>query len=177
VDTAGAREALDVVEREGVARGDQAREIADVVVLVFDGSEPLTLDDETLLERTRSRCRILVVNKADRQTVVSVPGAIRLSATRGDGLDELRTAIRVALTGSEPLRDTAVLSNMRHVELLGQARDFLDRARVAATEDCRTEEFILVDLQAARERFDAVVGHRTADDVLQHIFERFCIGK
>jgi tRNA modification GTPase len=177
VDTAGAREALDVVEREGVARGEKARDVADVVILVFDGSEPLTSEDEALLERTRERCRILVLNKADRDIVVSMPGALRLSAIRGDGLDGLRAAIRGALAGPEPLRDTAIVSNMRHVALLREARDHLRRAGVAAGDERRSEEFILVDLQAARARFDEVIGRRTPDDVLQHIFEKFCIGK
>ena len=177
VDTAGARDAIDIVEREGVARGERAREIADVVILVFDGSEPLTPDDQALIERTRERCRILVLNKADRDAVVSMPGALRLSALRGDGLDELRTAIRTAVTGPEPLRDTAIVSNMRHVTLLREARDHVQQARVAAADERRSEEFILVDLQAARARFDEVIGRRTPDDVLHHIFERFCIGK
>ena len=58
-----------------------------------------------------------------------------------------------------------------------RTRDHLRRAGVAAGDERRSEEFILVDLQAARARFDEVIGRRTPDDVLQHIFEKFCIGK
>jgi tRNA modification GTPase len=176
VDTAGAREALDVIEREGVARGEQARSVADLVLLVLDGSEPLTADDCASLARTDGRNRIVVLNKADLGEAASVTGAIRVSATRGDGLLDLRREIRAKLTGEEALRDTASVSNIRHIALLRDARAHLTDAKGGARQR-RPEEFLLADLQAARRRFDEVVGRRTPDDVLAHIFERFCIGK
>ena len=176
VDTAGARDAVDVVEREGVARGARARDVAEVVLLVFDCSEPLTPDDRTLLEETAHRSRVLVGNKSDLAPAVELPGAIHASALDGRGIPEIRQAIARVLTGGEPLRDTAAVSNMRHVALLAEAREHLVRARDAAAAGS-PEEFVLADLQAARARFDEVVGTRTSDDLLRHIFERFCIGK
>jgi tRNA modification GTPase len=176
IDTAGRRDTLDIVEREGVARGARAGEVAEVIVVVVDGSEPLTEDDETLLEETAARNRVLVLNKSDRPGRFDMAGALRISATRGDGMSELRGAIASALTSGEPLRDTAVVSNVRHILLLQEAREHLRRGRAAAIGGA-TEEFVLVDLQAARARFDEIVGTRTTDDVLARIFERFCVGK
>ena len=93
------------------------------------------------------------------------------------GVDALRVAIAVSLTGTgrESLRDTAAISNTRHIALLDSARDDLINARQAAA--AMPEEFVLSDLQAARQRFDELVGRRTTEDLLAHIFERFCIGK
>ena len=176
VDTAGWHDTFDIVEREGVARGARAREVADLIVVVTDGSEPLTRDDETLLEETAARNRVLVVNKSDRPGRFEMPEALRISATRGDGMSELRGAIAGALTRGEPLRDTAVVSNVRHISLLQEAREHLMRGREAAIRGA-TEEFVLVDLQSSRARFDEIVGTRTTDDVLARIFERFCVGK
>ena len=65
---------------------------------------------------------------------------------------------------------------MRHVALLEDARAHRSRARTAAW-PAAPEEFVTADLQQARERFDEIVGERTSEDVLRHIFERFCIGK
>ena len=65
----------------------------------------------------------------------------------------------------------------RHVTLLQEALAHLETARDAATVERTPEEFLLSDLQAARARFDEVVGVRTSEDVLRHIFEKFCIGK
>ena len=177
VDTAGSRDAIDAIEREGIARGAKAREVADLVIVILDSGEPLTADDRDLLDRTAARPRLVVMNKIDREPRLDVSGALRVSAATGDGIDALRSAIRVALSGEESLRDTAIVSNMRHVALLQAARGDLDRARRAAADDGLSEEFLLVDLQAARTRFDEIVGIRTTDDVLRHIFERFCIGK
>ena len=177
VDTAGAREALDIVEREGVARGEKARDVADIIVLVVDSSEPLTIDDEQLIARTAGASRIIVLNKSDcARPVAGFPDGLRVSALTGEGLDGLRSSIRTRLIGPEALRDVASISNVRHVALLRDAREHLVRAATAAAAR-RPEELILVDLHSARAHFDEVVGRRTPDDVLQHIFERFCIGK
>jgi tRNA modification GTPase len=181
VDTAGARDTLDVVEREGVARGDRARAVADLVIVVLDAGDELTDDDRRLLERTASLPRLIVLNKIDLSTEARRVGhlwanALKVSATTGDGLEGLRVAIASALTGSESLRDTAAISNARHIALLQEARTLLESAMIAAR-GAAPEEFLLADLQAARQRFDEIVGRRTSEDVLAHIFEKFCIGK
>jgi tRNA modification GTPase len=81
-----------------------------------------------------------------------------------------------ALTGTPCLRDSAAVSNVRHIGLLRQARAALKAACDAAA--ARTpEEFLLIDLQAARRCLDEIVGTRTSEDILEQVFERFCIGK
>jgi tRNA modification GTPase len=199
VDTAGWRETLDIVEREGVARSEQARGVADLVVLVFDRSEALRPEDEALLAQTTGRSRIVVANKSDLPAsaptswlkpapttedpapAFSAAGCrlegIDVSAKTGAGVDKLRRAIVRELTGRESLRDSAAISNARHIALLEQARAHLAAAAETSSVTGAPEEFVLADLQAARARLDEVVGARTSEDVLKHIFERFCIGK
>jgi tRNA modification GTPase len=178
VDTAGDRGTMDVVEREGVARGMRARTVADLILVVLDRSERLTADDHRILEETRTQRRLVVANKCDRPPVDDHRSveALSISAETGSGLCELRAALAGILIGSERLRDTPAISNTRHVTLLEGARAHLVRARDAATA-AMPEEFVLTDLQAASAAFDEVVGTRTSEDVLRHIFERFCIGK
>jgi tRNA modification GTPase len=185
VDTAGWRETLDAVEFEGVSRGNQARRIADLVLLVLDGSEALTPADEQLLAETALANRIVVSNKSDircDESFAELPipargGSIQVSALTGDGFDRLHQAISRTLVGDERLRDAAAISNTRHISLLEQCRGSLVAARDAATAANVPEEFLLTDLQAARASLDEIVGRRTSEDVLRHIFERFCIGK
>ena len=193
VDTAGWRETRDIVEREGVARAERAREVADLLVVVLDQSEPATLEDEQLLAQTASRPRIVAANKADLPAKFDIGigaglpaapkpprgegGPVVVSAKTGAGMDDLRRAIVRELTGGESLRDTAAVSNARHIALLEQARASLVAAQDAAASGDTPEEFVLSDLQAARARLDEIVGTRTSEDLLQHIFERFCIGK
>jgi tRNA modification GTPase len=90
-------------------------------------------------------------------------------------MDRLRRAIVEAASG-EPLRDVPAITNVRHAELLAQARQALDRAATAAAA-MQPEELVVADLTEARRKFEEVTGVRTSDDVLRAIFERFCIGK
>ena len=178
VDTAGLHDAGDLVEQEGIARATEAQAVADLVLVVLDRSQPLTEADRSLLDHTSSRRRLVVANKSDLAHAkgVDVPGALSVSAATGEGVDALRQAIGQSLTGDEGGRDTPAVSNIRHVALLRLALEALMRARGASVADA-PEEFLLSDLQTARAHFDEIVGIRTSDDVLQRIFERFCIGK
>jgi len=179
VDTAGWRDTRDIVESEGVARGAHARDIADLVLLVLDRSEPLADEDCRLLDETSKMNRVVVLNKSDlpAETTRTFREAVAVSALSGDGFDALRRTIATTLVGEERLRDQARISNTRHIALLEQCRASLDAARRAAETGNVPEEFLLIDLQAARMRLDEIVGRRTSEDVLRHIFERFCIGK
>jgi tRNA modification GTPase len=176
VDTAGWRETDDPVEREGVARASRARGVADLLLVIVDRSDPMTADD-ALLEQTASHPRIVVGNKSDVVASGDVRSAVHVSAKTGEGIEELRRAIVHELTGGEALRDTAAISNTRHIALVEQACGHLRAAQQAAAGGDTPEEFVLADLQAARARLDEIVGGRTSEDVLRHIFERFCIGK
>jgi tRNA modification GTPase len=82
-----------------------------------------------------------------------------------------------ALSGGEALRDSTAISNVRHTALLERARAHLAQARQAALQARASEEFVLADLHAARATLGEIVGAHTSEDVLHHIFERFCIGK
>jgi tRNA modification GTPase len=177
VDTAGDHETRDPIEREGVARATRARDVADLIVVDLDRSEPLTPDDQRLLDRTHQQRRLIVANKVDRERRIDATvAAVDVSARTGEGLGDVRSAIARALTGRDSLRDTPLISNARHIALLTDARGHLTAARLAAA-GATPEEFVITHLVAARACFDEVVGVRTPDDVLRHIFETFCIGK
>jgi len=177
VDTAGFRPTTDIVEREGVSRSVGARDVADVLLVVLDQSEPLTSDDRQLLDDTRMQCRLIVANKCDRGAAFDTRDMLRLSATTDLGVQILRASLVRTLSGDETLHDSALVSNVRHAKLLAQAQAHLTHAHGALTEGQVPEEFVLADLHAARTSFDEVVGIRASDEVLQHIFDRFCIGK
>ena len=177
VDTAGQHEAADHVEREGVWRGARARDVADLVVVVLDVADALTEDDARLLDESATHARIVVANKCDQPEAWRGVDAVRVSATSGDGIETLKRAIVNALSGGEPLDDTTTISNVRHAALLERAREHLTHARAAASDTAASEEFLLADLHAARSCLSEVVGAHPSEEVLHHIFERFCIGK
>ena len=182
VDTAGIRRTADAVESEGVARARGALQVAAAVLLVLDRSRPLDDEDRALLHETAAADRVIVVNKADRPPVwdaADLPDAgPRVTVSLRDEADPagLRRALAELLWDGEPLRDTPTLSNLRHIVLVERADAALARAADAA-DAAAPEELLLADLQDARAALEEVTGKRTADDVLQRIFDRFCIGK
>ena len=94
----------------------------------------------------------------------------------GVGLNVLRERMIGALTDRETLRDVPSISNVRHLDLVDRAADSLQAAMYGIDAGV-TEELILTDLGAARRALEELTGRRTPEDLLRHIFERFCIGK
>ena len=178
IDTAGIRETPgDAIEEEGIARARQARDAADLAIVVLDRSLPIGDDDRQLLASSTSRPRVVVASKCDLPAAwdEDAIGARPVSSLTDEGVGALRDALLTA-AGVESSRDRAAIANLRHAALLEQARDAVLRAREAAAGGV-PEEFVLADLHEARARFDEVTGARPQDEVLRVIFERFCIGK
>ena len=94
----------------------------------------------------------------------------------GAGLDDLVAAVARTLSAEETQRDRPAITNLRHTMLLERARAALLQA-TSALEGSISEEFPLLDLQEAGHALQEITGRRTSDDLLQHIFENFCIGK
>lgn len=175
IDTAGVAESSDAIEREGMSRARRAMSVADVVLLVCD-SERTWSESRELFDAAGARA-IVVASKAD-VSAWRRPDAVVVSSAAGSGLNDLVVKIQSLVVG-EPVHDTPAISNVRHIALLEGARDMLHDARRALEErdGSLPEEFLLADLQRTRSMFEEISGRRTPDDVLIHIFERFCVGK
>jgi tRNA modification GTPase len=174
VDTAGLRVSSDAVEAEGVQRSRSAMAVADLVLNVLDGSLEIS-------SQVAENKQLTVMNKSDLEGVREVKGAVSVSALSGEGVDELRHRIVVALSvdDGEIQRDRPAMTNIRHIALVQRAHNALERARAAASAEggSMSEEFVLADLQDARAALEEISGRRAPDDLLAHIFSRFCIGK
>jgi tRNA modification GTPase len=181
-DTAGHRSTDDTVEAEGVARSKQAAAIADLTLVVLDGSQPLDQNDRDVVSQTPENKRLIVKNKTDLPSAPwkepSAGALVPISASTGAGIDQLRHQIAAALD-VDLMSDRPTITNVRHVALVTSAYEAMDRARSVASVGSTplSEEFVLADLQAARAAFEEVTGRRTTDDVLAYVFSRFCVGK
>ena len=181
VDTAGLRDANDAIEAEGVDRARRAQQVAALSVVVLDGSLAMSDADQRLMDDVEG-ARIVVVSKSDLPCLwdpAAIPAGVpvvSVSALTGDGLDRVRAAIVSALVDREDLRDTPSISNLRHLALVDAARAAVESA-IAALAGGVTEELVLTDVTAARHALEEITGVRTADDLLAHIFQRFCVGK
>jgi tRNA modification GTPase len=181
VDTAGLRDAADAIEMEGVRRAREAQDVAALTILVVDGSEPLRGTDVVFGEPGPAP-RLIVVSKADRPRVwplerVAGGGAVvEVSVVTGEGLEHLRRQIVLELTSREEWRDPPAVSNIRHLAHLEDALTVVERAEAALVRGA-TEELVLAELAEARGSLEEITGRRAPDDLLRHIFSRFCVGK
>ena len=200
VDTAGIHPTIDEIEQEGIRRARRSWGVADLVLLVLDVSRPLEAIDLELLRETGAPV-LVVLNKTDvpalwaagdlraedggSNVLPSKAGprhtTVAISLATGEGVETLRCQVRAALEADSGgrLRDCAAVTNIRHVELLRRTRAAMGRA-IESMADARgpiPEEFVLTDLQEARDALEEVTGKRTSEDLLRHIFSRFCIGK
>lgn len=185
-DTAGIRETSDVVEKIGVERSRATAEAAEVVVLVINGHEPLTVDDEQLFEQTQGLPRIVVLNKADLEVRLDVERmrelagespVVAVSAKAMDGLALLEEALEKMVLGAELAdADAGYMANARQQRLLEEAENDLQIA-IDASKQGVTLDIVAVQLQAVYAALGRIIGEEVGEDLLDEIFTRFCLGK
>ncbi len=195
VDTAGLREASDLVEKEGVRRTESQICSSDLILLVFDISQPPTAEDfevlkimQTRFENFESRSLVLL-NKLDltrngqglafsRIDPLENIKTIRVSALTREGLDELKQAMvdHVFVNQVLPSDSTVTITDVRHKDALDKATKHLVLA-LESLDSKKSGEFIALDIRAALDFLGEIVGVVTTDEILDNIFSRFCIGK
>lgn len=184
LDTAGIRETEDLVEREGVRLTLEKIPQADLVLFIVDGSRPLDEDDRQILNAISSKRFVVVINKTDLSRVVEFPVSladmpvVEISALTSAGIEKLRDEIfRTFIHGRAiDSREYVALSQSRHRDALFKAGHNL-RAFIGNLTAGLTLELLSVDLKDALHAIGEVTGETTPDDILELIFQRFCIGK
>lgn len=182
IDTAGLREAADVVEREGIRRAWKEIEQADRLLLVVDDTAGLTGEEAALLERFPSGLPVsLIRNKADLSgnPIGVYPGAERteivLSAKTGEGVEQLRDHLKQSI-GYQSGGEGRFMARRRHLDALARATEHLVQAE-AQMEAVQAGELVAEELRLAQQALAEITGEFTADDLLGEIFSSFCIGK
>ena len=186
MDTAGLRETDNKVEKIGIERARKSMEQADLVLAVIDGSRPLEKEDRELLSSLRGRKSMVILNKydlpqeVDTEEIKTLSGdapVVSLSARYGSGMEELEEALR-RLTETQD-RDAGrqlFLTNLRHVDLVKKALEAVRRAQ-QSLEDNMPADCITVDLVEAWNRMGEITGDTVDNELINKIFERFCVGK
>lgn len=191
IDTAGLRQTDDMAERMGVERSIQAARESDVALFIFDGSEPLTQEDLELIAQiggsgdVGGRDIIPVINKSDKAQIAEAKEIARImgrepaliSAKTGGGLAELRRKMMERIEAKGELAgDGPPLTRERHLEQLRKMAESVDRA-IVAIDNGMSREFVAADLASAKESLEELTGKMVSEQVLDKIFNEFCIGK
>jgi tRNA modification GTPase len=182
VDTAGLRDADDLVEQEGVRRSQRALQQAELVLHVVDASEPSTPEDARHLAEFAARKRIIARNKCDLPARLALPDeltdlAVDVSCVTAAGLETLKDAIVRAVWGGDIRAEMLeVMINSRHQDALRRAREAAERG-IAALRQAVPLDLVAVDLRICVNAVGEVVGQTATDDLLDTIFSQFCLGK
>lgn len=195
IDTAGITPTNDPIEQIGIQRSRAAAEMADLVLLVFDGSTELTEQDRLVSHELHllgfgpyegGRPVVLIVNKIDCPTHLDdeelrrlwpQSPLVRASMLTGAGLPQLEETIADLVTSGKTLQsESALITSTRHQEALRQADEHI-QASLVSLEQLLPLDFVSIDLRAAYDSLGEITGETASDDLLERIFSEFCIGK
>ena len=199
-DTAGVRQSTDDVERIGIERTLRSARAADLLIAMFDGSRPLEPADLDVIRLTADRPGLAILNKRD------LPAAISADDLRAQGLRlpilpfsainleqaaplraELTKAVAALVSGADtsppgsaegtaPAQNQIAISRERHRDALAMALEALKNARTSAL-SLMPPEIVAVDIMAAAAALASITGEVSSEDILDAIFQNFCIGK
>ncbi|MBM6616932.1 tRNA uridine-5-carboxymethylaminomethyl(34) synthesis GTPase MnmE [Bacillus suaedaesalsae] len=186
LDTAGIRETEDIVERIGVERSRQVLKEADLILLVLNYNDELTIEDERLFEAVAGMDVIVIVNKTDLpqkldiNRVKEIAGEYSLVTTsllEDQGIEQLEDAIATLFfSGSIESQDMTYVSNSRHIALLTQAKKSIQEA-INGIETGVPIDLVQIDLTRTWELLGEIIGDAVHESLIDQLFSQFCLGK
>ena len=182
IDTAGIRETDDIVEQIGVERSKKALKEADLVLLVLNASEPLTVQDRQLLEISKDTNRIILLNKTDLPETIETEelpeDIIRISVLKNQNIDKIEKRINELFFENAGLveQDATYLSNARHISLIEKAVESLQAVN-EGLELGMPVDLLQVDLTRTWEILGEITGDAAPDELITQLFSQFCLGK
>ncbi len=184
-DTAGIREGAGEIEALGIGRSLAEAKGAAFVICVVDGASGLCGEDMAAIDACRGKRSILVINKCDlpqsnhnfaeTERTGGFEAVCRVSALTGEGLPELERAV-AAMFSPRDGADGAMLTNARHLGACLDAKGAVGRA-IEALRQGFTPDAVLLDVEGAMESLGLITGKTAGDEILNMIFDRFCVGK
>jgi tRNA modification GTPase len=184
IDTAGIRDDTeDPVEKIGVERSRKALSSADLVLLVLDSSQKLSDEDKKLIELVPKDRTIVVLNKTDLNVTIDektynfdMP-VVWISALYHQGVDELSSIVKERfLSGDFDVVNDVIVNNVRHISLLREVKDLIKQA-LNTIEAGFPTDLINIDIENCRQKLGQITGKSVEEDLLDHIFNNFCLGK
>ena len=181
IDTAGIRKTENKVESIGVEKSLSLIKEADLVIVVLNNNEKLTKEDEEILEKTKNKPRIVVVNKIDLKPKLKLPkevsNIVETSTIKNSGIEELKEKIKELFNIEQiKTKDYTYLSNSRQISLAKKAYKELKQAE-EALENKVPIDLVEIDLKDAFDTLGEIIGETYSDEIIDNLFKNFCVGK
>lgn len=185
-DTAGIHETDDVIEQIGIEKSKESFNNADLVIFMLDSSRNLETEDYEILNHMGERKAIVLLNKTDIgnsidageiKSILKDAVVIETAVKEGKGIKELADTIEEMVYGGEVVQKNSLLvTNVRHKNILEESNQSVkDALDLVAT--WQPLEFIEIDVNRCYELLGEIIGETAADDIIEKVFERFCLGK
>ena len=184
-DTAGWRQTEDPIEKEGIERARQAAADADILVVVVDGSQPGWSEDMDEIITWGSQTSVILLNKSDVGVVTDdkrhtadpdfKETALSISAKDGSGLSEFERRLGEIIQKLNRTSSSIILTRVRHQQAVRQAVEHLEASLHLSV--ANQTELVAEEFRSATSALSRILGHVDIEDVLDHIFSNFCIGK
>lgn len=179
IDTAGIREEgnIDKVEEIGIEYSKQSVKEADFILFLYDAKEGLTKDDKEIFEIIKNKPHLVIANKIDlaNDFMEELSNTIKISTTTKEGLKLLQETLKNNICNFTP-EETEFITNKRQQHCLERSRESLERALHAAKAE-ELQDMIYIDVKSALLSLEEITGEVINDDILNNIFDHFCIGK
>lgn len=186
MDTAGFRKVRGEVEKLGIKLAKQKLADADLSLIIIDQSRPLNREDLSIIAKTEKNKGMILINKIDLPSKIDkrelnralngIP-QVRISALTGEGVDDLRRAIRdYVMQGHVETTTSHLAPNLRHRAALVEASQYF-RSALNNTEQALPLELIALDLNSGLEALGEIIGETTNEEIIDKIFSEFCLGK
>lgn len=182
IDTAGIRSTDDIVEKIGVEKSLSMIDDADLVIVVLNNNEKLTKEDEEILDKTKDKQRIIVINKNDLEKKLDISKSnlkniVETNANRVEGIKALKEKI-IELFQLETIKskDYTYLTNARQISLAKQAYQSLIEAESGINNDLPID-MVEIDLKNTFDYLGEIIGETYSEEILDHLFANFCVGK
>lgn len=182
IDTAGIRQTKDIVEQIGVERSKQAIETADLVLLVLNNNEQLKKEDKDLLELSKNKKRIIIINKNDLDQKIDInelkrEEIVTTNTIKDDGIKELKEKIKEMFNLEKiTTKDYNYVSNINQLRKIEESRNSIENIR-KNIENNLPIDIIEIDLKYIWDVLGEVIGETYQEELLDNLFSKFCVGK
>ena len=180
IDTAGIRKTEDTVEKIGVEKSLKIIDTSDLLIYILYNNEEITEEEKEILEKTKNKKRIIVVNKIDLKTKLNkklLDSYIEISVKENIGIDKIKDEIkRLFNIGEISTNDMTYLSNARSIALLKKSLNNINDA-INEINNNNPIDIVELSLKESWNNLGEVIGETYTDELLDELFSRFCLGK
>ena len=179
IDTAGIRETNDIVEQLGVKKSKKALENSDLVLLVLNNNEKLTHEDKQLLEETKNKQRIIVINKTDLKTNIDLKetNIVKTNTQEEQGLEPLKEKITELFKLDKiKTNDFYYVSTIEQLQKIENCKQNITSIKEGLKNN-QPVDIIEIDLKIIWQTLGEVIGETYTEELLDNLFKNFCVGK